>query len=313
MDLQDDLLSMPGMDAVRPVVNAAVNNAMHNKLRVAAGLEPEETNYNFVLSGNPGTGKTTVIRKLGRLYYELGLTHSPEVAQLTRAQLVGPWSNRVAQNTHDVITANRGKLIFIDEAYSLVKGPQDKEGREAADELMRLTEEYRGDTAFGLAAYDIKALFDSNPGYESRFRRQMTLKDYTPADKVRVMDYMLAENNRGFLNTKARRVAARYVAELPSAGDKGNARAVRNFYDGMREAQAQRLVEEFASRPGDITEKAFATFTEADVELAAAHAGLPRPKSGKRVKTVASEPADNRRGYSARRALRPVSHAGVAV
>ena len=312
--LQDEINALPGMSDVKGAVNIVVNNAMANKMRVAAGLKPEEMNYNLLLTGSPGTGKTTIARKLGELYHELGIVKSPEVAQLTRADLVGQFANTAAATTKEQIDKNRGKLIFIDEAYTLYNGPTDQEGRQALDELMRLSEEYRNDTVIVLAGYDehMERLFSANPGLKSRFRRRLDLPDYTPAEKVRVLDYMMNENKRMFANAQTRKRAAQYAAAMPSVGEHGNARAVRNFYDSIREAQAERLVSEFAGSPHDIPEDAFMTFTAADVELAAAEMKLPRPTAKPRKKRPTHVTESARVGYAKRKALRPVSHVPVA-
>lgn len=314
MTLQDEINELPGMAEVKGTVNVMVNNAMANKMRVAAGHEPEPMNYNMRITGNPGTGKTTVVRKLGELYHELGLVKNPEVAQLTRADLVGQFANTAAATTKEQIDKNRGKLIFIDEAYTLYNGPRDEEGRQALDELMRLAEEYRDDTVIVVAGYEDKLdeMFEANPGLKSRFRRQLDLPDYTPSEKVRVLDYMMGQNNRVFASTQARKRAAQYAATMPSAGEHGNARAVRNFYDAVREAQAERLVSEYAGSPTDVPAKAFMQFTAADVELAAAEMRLPRPTA--KPRKVKQDPTKEtaRTGYATRKALRPVSRVPVA-
>ena len=116
--------------------------------------------------------------------------------------------------TKEQIDKNRGKVIFIDEAYTLYNGPTDMEGRQALDELMRLSEEYRNDTVIVLAGYDehMERLFSANPGLKSRFRRRLDLPDYTPAEKVQVLDYMMNENGRVFSIAQARKRAAQYAA-----------------------------------------------------------------------------------------------------
>ena len=139
------------MATIKDQVAGLVAQAISNKARLRAGLPAEPMSNNMLLTGNPGTGKTTVTEKLGELMHELGLISQPKVVKLSRKDLVGPYSNTAAQTTYDAITNNRGKVIFIDEAYTLYNGPQDSVGRQVVDEVMRLAEEYRNDTSVVMA------------------------------------------------------------------------------------------------------------------------------------------------------------------
>lgn len=301
IEIQDEIEALPGMSSIKHQVSALVNQAMMNKARAAAGLEPEPMNNNMVITGSPGTGKTTVTRKMGELMFELGLSKSKQVVQLTRADLVGEFQNQAAENANRVITKNRGKTIFIDEAYTLYNGPQDHEGRQALDELMRLSEEYREDTPIVLAGYEreMADMLRVNPGMVSRFPNRMNLPDYTPDELARVMHYTVGAANRTYDTPATKKRAAAYARMLPSGGDSGNARAVRNFYDEMRKAQAARLV----GLP-NLTHEDLTTFTEEDLDTAAFTMGLPPIRTGK-VRAPSPKAEPNRAGYRRRVASGP--------
>lgn len=300
VELQDEINALPGMADVKETVNRIVDQAMMNKIFAEHGLPPEPTTNHMVITGNPGTGKTRTTRKLGALFHELGLSSSPEVVQLTRAQLVGPHANTAAATTKRLIDENRGKVIFIDEAYTLYQGPQDREGRQSLDELMRLAEEYRNDTVFVLAGYadQLDEMFEVNPGLRSRFPRSIDLPDYTASEKAQVLEYIVAENKRSFDSPRAAKRARAYAARLESGGDKGNARAVRNFYDLMRDAQSSRIVSQYA-QTGSVDSQALKIFTADDVTWAAAMAGLPPLVTRQRAKPTPAAAA-SRSGYRAR-------------
>ena len=289
------------MSGIKDSVNRIVDQALMNKIRAEHGQAPEPMTNHMLLTGNPGTGKTTVTRKMARLFHELGLVSNPEAVQLTRADLVGEFANQSADNTRKVIEDNRGKLIFIDEAYTLYNGPQDHEGRQALDELMRLSEEYRNDTVIVLAGYagEMERMFRVNPGLASRFPRKVDLPDYTPAEKADVLDYMLNENSRRFSSGTARKRARAYAAQLPSGGQEGNARAVRNFYDLMRDAQATRLVSQYAA-VGEVRPEQLHVFTAADITAAAQAAGMPPLMVRTRAKPKAAA-GPRRAGYRMRK------------
>jgi stage V sporulation protein K len=273
MEIVQEIQRLPGMEGIKDQVDGLVSQAIMNKVREREGLPPEPFTNHMLLVGSPGTGKTMVTRKIGELMHELGLTKSPQVVQLTRADLTGEFVNEAAATTNRLISENRGKAIFIDEAYSLYTGQEDREGKQVVDELMRLAEEYRDDTSIIMAGYPkhMDKFFQTNPGLKSRFSTKLELKDLTPQAKTQVMHYMVEENNRTYANTATKKRAGQYAAALPSEGEHGNARAVRSFYDLMRGEHARRI----ASDPANVTATDLAAFSRQDVEAAAARMGLP--------------------------------------
>jgi Cdc6-like AAA superfamily ATPase len=303
-EIQDEINELPGQYAIKDTVEKVISNALLNKIRVEQGLEAEPLSYNMLITGNPGTGKTTVTKKMGQLFYELGVVAKPDVVSLKRPDLTGPWANRAAQQTSDVINKNKGKVIFIDEAYTLYNGPQDNEGRQVIDELMRLAEENRHDTVIVLAGYSehMDRLFQANPGLKSRFGRRMDLPDYTPAEKAAVMDYMVREKQRTFHTKSAAKLARDYASTVPSGGESGNARAVRNFYERIVESQSERLLYDMPEGH-KLTPKDLTTFTSDDVHRAATVMGLPKRKPARRVAAKPVAPKAQA-GYGARSARR---------
>jgi stage V sporulation protein K len=284
------------MKEIKDQVEGLVAEAITDKAMAAAGMPVEPRSNNMLLTGNPGTGKTTVTEKMGELMFELGLVKSPKVTKLTRQDLVGEFANQSAENTNKAIKKHRGEVIFIDEAYSLYTGPTDHEGRQVIDELMRLSEEYRNDTSIVLAGYskEMAKMFEVNPGLKSRFPNHLDLPDYTDEEKAQVLHYIVKTNHRGFSDKGAQKLAGKYASSLPSKGAAGNARAVRNFYDAMRSEHARRI----AKNPAGVGQKELATFTRADVVATAARMGLKPPV--KAVRTPKPGAATKRQGYQRR-------------
>jgi Cdc6-like AAA superfamily ATPase len=264
-------------------------------------MPAEPMTNHMLLTGNPGTGKTIISRKIGELMFELGLTNSPQVVYMGRKDLVGKYANTASQTTYDLITKNRGKTIFVDEAYTLYQGPQDHEGRQALDELMRLAEEYRGDTSIILAGYEgeMADMFRVNPGLKSRFPNHVDLPDYTPEEKSQILHYTVETNNRTYADRATKKLAGQYAGMFPSTGELGNARAIRKFYDAMRDAHARRV----AADPAGADATVLATFTRDDVKVAAANMGLPPVV---KVRAPKKGAATKRQAYQTRRSNGPV-------
>lgn len=134
---------------------------------------------NFVFSGNPGTGKTTVARLIGKILHSFGILPSAEVKEYKKADIV---SNQVGQTpvrVNNMFDDCIGKVLFIDEAYTLA----DQYGKEAIDQIVgNLTDKkYEGKLALIIAGYpnDINALMKMNPGMPRRFGYNILFDDYS--------------------------------------------------------------------------------------------------------------------------------------
>lgn len=290
-----DLDEIPGAYAVKDQVQTFIDQALVNGYRKQRGLDPLQLNNHLVITGNPGTGKTTMTRQLGQVMYELGMTKSPEVVEIDRGSLAGEFSNQVTQNVTDLITKNRGKVIFIDEAYALYDGPGDRIGKEIVDTLNVLAEKYRNDTSIVLAGYDdrIDEFLQANEGLKSRFPTKLSLPDLTSDEKKKVLTYQVGKAGLKYASPKAQRYAEAYAAKIPSEGDNGNARAVRNFMELMQRTQSARLAASGAAPDAD----ALTSISVADAQEAAARMGLPPIAAS--VKSPQKAP--RRAGYAKRK------------
>src|SRR4030081_1795683 len=110
------------------------------------GFGTKKPMRHFVFLGPPGTGKTTVARVIGKIFYSFGLLDSPEVVEAQRSDLVGEYLAATAIKTNDLIDSALGTMLFIDEAYSLVNegdGQSDRFGAEAVQTLLKRAEDDR--------------------------------------------------------------------------------------------------------------------------------------------------------------------------
>lgn len=191
--------------------------------------------------GNPGTGKTTVARIVGKLFKEIGVLEKGHIVEVERADLVGEYIGHTAQRTKEQIKKAVGGVLFIDEAYSLARGGEKDFGKEAIDTLVKAMEDYKTSLVLILAGYpdEMARFLRSNPGLRSRFPFHIDFPDYAPDELIRIAEIML-RNREYALSLRARRKLLTLVQNRRV--DTGNARWVRNLIERAIRRHAVRIL-----------------------------------------------------------------------
>ncbi|KAJ5823469.1 hypothetical protein N7447_005809 [Penicillium robsamsonii] len=157
--------------------------------------------FNFVFRGPPGTGKTSTARKMGQVYYDMGLLASSEVVETSATDLVGQYIGQTGPKTQQVLERCLGKVLFIDEAYRLAEGHFAKE---AMDEIVDgITKpRFAQKLIIILAGYDadINRLMSVNSGLTSRFPESLQFDPLSSADCVKLMCELLLKEKRDLLS-----------------------------------------------------------------------------------------------------------------
>ncbi|KAK5630234.1 hypothetical protein RRF57_005949 [Xylaria bambusicola] len=137
--------------------------------------------FTFLFKGPPGTGKTTVARKVSQLYYDMGILASRDYIECSASDLIGQYVGQTGPKTQAKLTEGLGRVLFIDEAYRFCDG---QFGQEAVNELVDcLTKpKYMGKIVVVLAGYthQIDDLLRINPGLSSRFHEEVVFNNMEP-------------------------------------------------------------------------------------------------------------------------------------
>ena len=246
-----ELDELIGIEEVKDKVRQAANFARLQQTRIARGLKAIPTSYHSVYTGNPGTGKTTVARLMGRIYQSLGVLKKGHLVECDRAALVAEYVGQTAVKTNAIIDQALDGILFIDEAYTLAKQGQDF-GQEAIDTLLKRMEDNRDRLIVIVAGYpeEMNEFVHSNPGLHSRFTRFVEFPDYRPQELCTIFSLFCRKNDLRLVPTLKERLLHHFSFLHRERNEHfGNARLVRNCFEEVVSAQANRLASDFDPTP----------------------------------------------------------------
>ena len=235
--LMEKLDALIGLRDIKKQVRDHAKYIQFLQLRKEKGFEEkEEINIHSVFIGNPGTGKTTVAKKMGLLYKKMGLLSKGHVHEVDRVDLVGEYIGQTAPKVKEAIEKARGGVLFIDEAYALARSNDDSKdfGREVIEILVKEMSNGQGDLAVIVAGYpkEMKHFLDSNPGLKSRFKLYFEFKDYLPQELSLIADYACKEKGVK-VTSLAKKLIDQGILEAYRKRDRsfGNARFVYDLIE----------------------------------------------------------------------------------
>ncbi len=262
-----ELNSLIGMYKVKGLVREIKDYITIQRHRKAIGLMAEPLVLHMVFKGNPGTGKTTVARILGKIFENMGLLSKGHLTEIERADLVGEYIGHTALKTREIIKRSLGGILFIDEAYSLARGGEKDFGKEAIDTLVKAMEDFKEDLILILAGYrgEMEAFLASNPGLRSRFPIHIEFPDFKIEELVGIAE-LITRNREYVLSFGAKEKVREILYESATGGElkMGNARYVRNLMERAMRKQAVRL-----AKGKNITRKTLMTLERQDILEAA--------------------------------------------
>lgn len=249
-DPQSHLRQMVGLDGLKTHISEILAYAKFNK-RLSSefpqyGNHP--INLHTIITGNPGTGKTTICRIFGSLLHEAGLLSRGHTVIASRGSFIGQNFGSEEQRVRQVLKMAQGGCLFIDEAGQLVNHPHPHDpGREVLQLMLQLlADESNRDIAVVLAFYandhSLERLYELNPGIKSRFINVLNFPDYSIEDLKEIARRKAQVQGFTFTPTAWKKFKALIQAGFANRGKEyGNAREVINLLQKTLIQHAMRI------------------------------------------------------------------------
>ncbi len=196
IDPLDELNSMIGLDEVKNKVKEILAYGNSQLRRKELGLKSEPLCLHMEFTGNPGTGKTTVARLIGKIFKDKGILSTGQFVEVTREDLIAKYVGHTAEKTAEKIRQARGGVLFIDECYSLFSESKIDFGHEAVSTLVKKMEDLRDDLIVIFAGYpkEMEEFINMNPGLRDRIQFKMVFNDYNDADLMQILMKFIKDN-----------------------------------------------------------------------------------------------------------------------
>lgn len=247
-NLKNPMLELDRFIGLEPVKKAVLELVktieFNNQRKLMLNLDASEgQGLNFIFSGNPGTGKTTIARILGGIFEQHHLLKKGHVIEVDRSGLVGEYIGQTESKTKDAIEKALDGILFIDEAYALSKGnAQNDFGKEAIEVILKAMEDNRERLCVIFAGYknEMQTFLNANPGLRSRINFHIDFPDYTYEELLQIAEQM-AKQKHYVIEASCTPILLEHIETEKVDESFGNARVVRNIIDDAIRRKATRL------------------------------------------------------------------------
>lgn len=231
-----------GIDEIRKEIKSIADS-----IQAATDDDEEyELKNHYLFLGNPGTGKTTIARVLSNVFTALEVLPLGHIIEVDRSQMVASYVGETAKNVSRIVQKALGGILFIDEAYTLIKDNNDSFGKEAVDTLLKLMEDNRGKFVVIAAGYtnEMRRFVDSNPGLKSRFNKTINFRDYNPEELTKIFMNLCSGGKHPYLieESYSQHLLTHFKSIYNQKGkDFANARTIRNIFEQAVERHNSRI------------------------------------------------------------------------
>ena len=266
-DIDDEFIGMQDLkERLRQYFRRVQFNVERN--RVLEITKPSNFAYRIRFTGPPGTGKTSIARYMGRFFHAMGITETDGFHECGATTLKGAYLGHAQQAVNNLFHENKGKVIFIDEIYSLYNPDahqDDSFSREVIDTLVRcLTAEEYQNTVVIVAGYKdrVDKFMEANPGLDSRIPDEIEFTNYSASDCFEIFEAVAKKEQYELLEGCREKLEAFFEVEIQKKNF-GNARDVKGLFGVVENRMITRLSAS-GSIPG-LSREQFTQITPEDI------------------------------------------------
>ena len=240
----EELENLIGLGEAKKVIKSAIDYNKAQKIFRDNGIPVENMCRHMVFTGNPGSAKTTVARLFAQIMKDNKILPSGNLIEVGRASIVDRFVGGTAPRVVNLFRNARGKVLFIDEAYSLYDGDRGLFGDEAVNAIVQEMENRRDETIVIFAGYPDKmeTFLDMNPGLRSRISFHVHFDDYSEDELWQILNLFVSKSGMT-LSAGVEEKVRPILREAKTHVNFGNGRFVRNLFEKARRNQASRIVE----------------------------------------------------------------------
>jgi probable Rubsico expression protein CbbX len=246
-----------GLTNVKTRVKEISSVLLFDRIREIQELATLNSSLHMAFTGRPGTGKTSVAKKISLVLRNLGYLTKGHITNVTREDLVGQYVGHTAPKTKEQLQRAQGGILFIDEAHHLYKPDNERDyGQEAVELLLQVMENQRDDLilVFAGGKSKIDGFFNSNPGISSRIGNHIDFLDYEADELLEISEFLLANENRYKIDPTSVGILKFYIDQLTKFPAFANVRTIKIFINQLLSYQAIR-VEKLLAEKGNVTYK----------------------------------------------------------
>lgn len=244
-DLKEELDGLVGMEKPKELfakLQASKKHTAFLKAEFNATDKAFDGFQHYVFRGNPGTGKTTFARLIGKMEKEVGNLKKGHVVEVDAGDLIAGYLGQTNGKTEEAINAALDGVLFIDEAYLLNDdaGSGKGFGKDAIGKLVKDMEMHKDRLTIIFAGYpeNMDQLIKTNPGL-SRRTKYIDFDDYSIDQLMAIFD-MNIEKMKLKITPEAKTLVAENISVLKRREQKhfGNAGTVKNYLNALHEQLA---------------------------------------------------------------------------
>lgn len=240
-----ELNGLIGLQDLKQEIHKMQARMQFSKIRKKKNNDFDSANH-MVFMGNPGTGKTSVVKIITGILYENKLIRKNQYIEVDGNFFNGDTAGESTDKIKYIIDKARGGVLFIDEAYALLNS---YESQEVIATLIAAMENYRNDFVVILAGYtkEMEMLINSNEGFRSRIRYFLNFPDYSLDELWQI--FVKMSNSKGFaVEDDVKDVFTSYMLEEMQNKNYGNARTVRTVLDKAIDNHSVNFIDEIISK-----------------------------------------------------------------